>query len=80
MTLYTPVALSIVWESMKDQQLSTSEKLELLCAFDAILGFGIDSFTAPDLSDTSYGTYQRRRVSNALCQKDLMKAEKLRDS
>jgi cysteinyl-tRNA synthetase len=75
--LDTPVALSIVWEAMKDQTISNTEKLELLREFDVILGFGINSFCAPKLSDFHMSIVKEREVARK--NKDWKKADALRD-
>ncbi len=75
--LDTPIALSVVWETMKDQSLSNIEKLELLRAFDVILGLDIDSFCPPKLSDTHMTLIGEREVARK--NKDWAKADQLRD-
>jgi len=75
--LDTPVALSMVWETMKDQTLATSEKLELLRDFDAILGFNVDSFSAPKLSDAHLALIKEREAART--NKDWARADAIRD-
>lgn len=75
--LDTPVALSVVWEVLKDQSIASSEKLELLRAFDPILGFGVDQFTPPALSKEHMALVEEReQARNA---KDWQKADAIRD-
>jgi len=49
--LDTPIALAVLWESLKDQSISNTEKLDIMRNFDVILGFDIDSFTPPILAE-----------------------------
>jgi cysteinyl-tRNA synthetase len=49
--LDTPVAMAILWEMAKDVELNTADKLELIRNFDAVLGFDVDSFSKPELSE-----------------------------
>lgn len=75
--LDTPVALSIMWEALKDQRLSTSEKLELMKDFDVFLGFGVDDFAPPKLSLAHMALIKERE--EARHQKDWAKADAMRD-
>jgi len=40
--LDTPKALSVVWQIIKDNRLSSQDKKQLLLKFDKILGLGLD--------------------------------------
>ncbi len=75
--LDTPIALSIVWETVKDQTIATSEKLALLIEFDAILGFGVEQFTAPKLSDAHMELIHRREEARK--NKDWAQSDAMRD-
>ena len=75
--LDTPVALSVVWETLKDQSLSAKEKLELMRAFDVILGFGVDHFKPPPLSDKHMALVKEREEARQ--NKEWHKADKIRD-
>lgn len=75
--LDTPVALAIVWEMLKDHELSNTEKLELIRDFDNILGLGVDNFTAPILSDDHMALIQERELVRT--QKNWAQADALRD-
>lgn len=75
--LDTPVALSVVWETMKDQTLASSEKLELMRDFDKILGFGVDEFTPPQLSEEHMNLVKEREA--ARLNKDFKKSDEIRD-
>ncbi|HXW52967.1 MAG TPA: cysteine--tRNA ligase [Myxococcota bacterium] len=75
--LDTPVALSIVWETMKDQGLANIEKLELLRSFDTILGFDIDEFSKPELSDAHMAVVREREQARK--NHDWARADALRD-
>ena len=75
--LDTPVALAVVWEMLKDPELSNTEKLELMRDFDSIMGLGIDSFTAPILSDDHMALIKKREVVRL--EKNWAQADALRD-
>lgn len=75
--LDTPVALSIVWETLKDQSISNTEKLELMRDFDAVLGFDVDSFSAPKLSDAHMSLVRAREEARR--NKDWAKSDAMRD-
>ncbi len=75
--LNTPVALSIVWEAMKDQTISNTEKLELLRDFDEILGFNVDDFSAPKLSDSHMQLIKEREEARK--NKDWAASDAMRD-
>lgn len=72
-----PVALSILWEALKDQNISNTEKLELLRDFDTILGFDVDDFRAPVLSDAHMAMIREREIVRK--NKDWQKADAMRD-
>lgn len=75
--LDTPIALSIVWESLKDQSLSNTEKLELMRDFDVVLGFDVDEFCAPKLSDTHMAMIKQRELARK--NKDWVQSDAMRD-
>jgi len=58
--LDTPVALSVVWEMTKEKSLGDEEKLSLIKEFDQVLGFDVDAFSRPKLSDELYALVQER--------------------
>jgi cysteinyl-tRNA synthetase len=74
--LDTPIALSVVWEVVKDQGIANSEKLELLRDFDAILGLGVDDFSLPKLSDLHMSIIAEREEARK--NKDWAKADAMR--
>jgi cysteinyl-tRNA synthetase len=71
-----PIALSIVWETLKDQTISTTEKLTLIKEFDAILGLGVDEFLPPQLSEEHMALVKQRE--DARHNKDYKTADDLR--
>jgi cysteinyl-tRNA synthetase len=75
--LDTPIALSVVWECLKDQSISNTEKLDCLREFDGILGFGVDSFLPPKLSSEHMSIIKAREVARA--NKDWIKADDMRN-
>lgn len=75
--LDTPVALSIMWEAMKDQTISNSEKLDLLRDFDMVLGLGVDNFSPPKLSDKHMSFIKDREEARK--NKDWARSDAMRD-
>lgn len=75
--LDTPKALAIVWETLKDADLSNNEKHELIKDFDIIMGFGVDNFTAPILSEKHMGIIRERESVRE--HKDWRQADAMRD-
>jgi cysteinyl-tRNA synthetase len=75
--LDTPIALAVVWETMKDQSIANCEKLSLLQQFDSIMGFGVDSFTSPKLSDAQMALINERE--KARLAKDWSRSDIIRD-
>lgn len=75
--LDTPIALAVMWEALKDQSISNREKLDLMRAFDVILGFGIDDFLPPILSEEHMALVKERE--EARINKDWQKADNIRD-
>lgn len=49
--LDTPIAMSVMWEMAKDATLTAADKVQLIRDFDRVLGFDVDRFTKPELSD-----------------------------
>jgi cysteinyl-tRNA synthetase len=75
--LDTPKALAIVWEMLKEQNISNNEKLELIREFDIIMGLGVDNFTAPILSDEHMLLIKKREIIRD--HKDWAQADAMRD-
>lgn len=75
--LDTPVALSIMWETLKDNSLSNNEKFELMKDFDVVLGFDVESFEAPLLNPEHMNLVKTREA--ARLSKDWAQADALRD-
>lgn len=75
--LDTPVAFSVLWEMAKDNQLTTSEKYALMGEFDAVLGFGVNTFERPALSEEAQTIVTQREAARAA--KDYALSDTLRD-
>ena len=58
--LNSPLALSIIWKMIKDKSLGSTQKFNLMKKFDVILGFNVDSFSRPILSDEFMCLIQER--------------------
>jgi len=76
--LDTPVAMAVMWEAVKDNELSNTEKLNLLMNFDAIFGFGVADFSRPELSEELQQLVLEREAARA--QKDFQKSDAIRDA
>jgi cysteinyl-tRNA synthetase len=74
--LDTPVALSVVWETLKDPALSNIEKFQLLREYDVILGFGVDDFAPPKLTESQMDLVSQREIARK--NKDFARADSLR--
>ena len=48
--LDTPGALAVMWEMVKDPELSSRVRLDLMTDFDRLLGFNVDAFHRPTVS------------------------------
>jgi cysteinyl-tRNA synthetase len=71
-----PVAMSVLWEAVKDGDLGSKVQLELLTQWDRVLGFGVDKFEKPALSDENM-TLVREREAARLA-RDWAKSDELR--
>ena len=75
--LSMPIALSILWQTLKEPNLSNGDKLELLFEFDKILGFDMANFEEPKLSSEQMALVEERELARQ--NKDFAKADSLRD-
>lgn len=75
--LDTPVALAILWETLKDNQISNNEKLDLMRYFDSFLGFNIDEFKEPQLEKKYMDMIAKRE--QARLKKDWASSDAMRD-
>lgn len=75
--LSTPVAIAIMWQVLKDADLSNGDKLELLLEFDSILGFDINNFAPPNLSKEQLDLIHKREEARK--NKDFATSDQLRD-
>lgn len=71
-----PIALSILWEMLKDTSLGGKAQLDLMRQFDQILGLGVDNFEKAELSPEQLALVQKREEARA--DKDWAKADELR--
>lgn len=75
--LNMPVALSVVWNVIKDQELGNKEKYALLRNFDKVLGFNLKDFKRMDINvDVQHLVDERESARKA---KDFKSADKIRD-
>lgn len=77
--LNTPKALAVLWDVIKDEELGSKEKLELLLDFDKVLGLGIKDFKeeAVEIPDDIRKIVDEREKARA--EKDWETADHLRD-
>lgn len=76
--LNSPKALAILWESLKDSTIANSEKLALMRDFDCVLGFDVDTFSAPQLTTEQMSLVEKRE--GARSNKNWAEADALRDA
>jgi len=74
--LDTPIALSVLWEMAKDNSLGSQAQLDLIHDFDRALGFDVDAFHRPALSDELMAIMREREGARA--NKDWAMADELR--
>jgi len=73
-----PRALSVVWNTIKDQKLGNKEKYNLLLEFDKILGFGMDKWEKEEIKlDPEIDKMVQERET-ARKNKDYKKADEIR--
>ncbi len=72
-----PVAMSVLWEAAKDADLGGKAQLELLTQWDRVLGFGVEKFEKPALSDENMALVRERESARAA--KDWAKSDELRN-
>ena len=75
--LSTPIALSIMWQVLKETDLSNTDKLELLLDFDNILGFEMNNFNLPQLSQEQMMLIKQREEARK--NKDFATSDQIRD-
>jgi len=75
--LNIPVAMSVVWNLIKDKELGNKEKYRLLLDFDKVLGFDIQDFKRAEISDDFQKLVDEREAARKA--KDFKKADELRD-
>jgi cysteinyl-tRNA synthetase len=72
-----PIAMSVLWDMCKDQQLASEDKLALARDFDRVLGLGVDAFERPELSSELMDLVREREAARAA--KDWKKSDTIRD-
>lgn len=75
--LNMPIAMSVVWNLIKDKELGNKEKYELLLDFDKVLGFNIQDFKREDISEDIQKLVDEREGARKA--KDFKKADEIRD-
>ena len=73
-----PVALSVLWEMVKDLSLGSKAQLNLITQFDQVLGLGVDKFEKVLLSEDLMALVQEREEARA--NKNWVLADELRKS
>ena len=73
----TPKVLATMWEVLKDDKLSDSEKLSLVLKFDDVLGLGLADLKADKIPKEILALAEEREKARAA--KDWDKADQLRD-
>jgi len=75
--LNMPIALSVVWDVIKDKDLGNNEKYELLLDFDKVLGFDIKDFKRTEISGGIQKLVDEREAARKA--KDFKKSDEIRD-
>lgn len=75
--LNMPIALSVVWDVIKDKDIGNNEKYELLLDFDKVLGFDIKDFKRTEISGGIQKLVDEREAARKA--KDFKKADEIRD-
>jgi len=75
--LNTPVALSILWEVIRNKELNNKEKYELIKEFDKILGLNLDIEEKIELSDEQKKLIEQREEARK--RKDWKTADEIRN-
>lgn len=72
-----PIAMSVLWEAVRDAELGSEAQLELLKYWDSVLGLGVESFDKPELSAELMALVKEREEARA--HRDWAKSDALRD-
>ncbi|MFH1839929.1 MAG: cysteine--tRNA ligase [Nanoarchaeota archaeon] len=75
--LNIPIALSVLWTAIKDNQLGNKEKLTLVKDFDKVLGLNLAEFKKETISKEIKQLIQKREKARK--EKDFKSADKIRD-
>ncbi|MBD3304574.1 cysteine--tRNA ligase [Candidatus Woesearchaeota archaeon] len=75
--LNIPVAMSVVWNLIKEKDLGNKEKYDLLLDFDKVLGFDIRGFKRVEISEDIQKLVDEREAARKA--KDFKKADEIRD-
>lgn len=76
--LNTPVAMGVVWEMAKDNDVGDNEKLQLIEDFDAALGLNVRDFSKPELAPEMMDLVKEREIARVA--KDFALSDKIRDT
>jgi cysteinyl-tRNA synthetase len=72
-----PVALAVVWELAKNQNINEVTKLKLILNFDEVLGLRLEAVEKPELDSESMALIEKRNQARA--DKDWENSDKIRD-
>jgi cysteinyl-tRNA synthetase len=75
--LNTPIGLSVMWAVVRDEALTSAEKLALLYDFDEVLGLGMESFERDEVSGDVETLIKQREEARA--NKDWAESDRIRD-
>ena len=74
--LNTPVALSVLWEVIRNKELNNNEKYELIIEFDKILGLNLDVEERIELTEEQKKLIEQREEARK--RKDWKTADEIR--
>jgi cysteinyl-tRNA synthetase len=77
--LNMPIALSVLWSVVKDEEISDREKLRLLLEFDKVLGFGFAAWKHEKVDAPSEVMSLLKQRDDARKNKEWKKSDEIRD-
>jgi len=77
--LNMPGVLALMWTMLKDSELGTKEKLELMGEYDTVLGFGIDGWQEEKLELSDEIEWMVMQREEARKRKDWKESDRIRD-
>ncbi|MDD5645482.1 MAG: cysteine--tRNA ligase [bacterium] len=77
--LNIPKALALLWDLLRDEDMSSADRLELACEFDSVLGLGLKNSAVKEIAVPEDVTVLIKRRTEARAAKNWDEADRLRD-